>query len=597
MSSLLKLILTCLFNFFAAIAWGQEISIIDSLKSKLSKPLDPDARFAIIEKIAARFVGINMDSADIYGERLVFLAESSRNREWMIRAYLANGARYAQLPGRSDFAAQSMDYYKKANALAKKNRLSMWTGISLLRMSTASLAILDKDAALNYANEAVAILEDAKNDSLLVESDKVLGNVHLLRNNKTTALRYYLSALNKAEEIKDHRLILSCYLELGQFYSNIEDYDRAIDYFIKAIAEVEKSKNPDLAKSLPSYYTELGSLFAAKKEEKIAGKYFERSISMADSLKDPNLKVSAYLSILNQYLSGKEPKRALDYFNSSEGAVLKSYLSSVGFAPIIDQAYAIIYTETGNLDSARWYYKKSAPFIESSVNESYKIGYKMGLANLFEKSGQLDSAINQYLSIKEIANRIGLLEASAEIAKQLDTLYFQKGDFRSSRIYTGIYHQLKDSLDKMNKEKELVQVEAANEQARVAKVQKQQEEAQRQWHHIQYMGITIIIGTFFVLLVLMGVFKVSVSTIRVLGFFGFIMFFEFLIMIADTWIHEFTHGEPWEVLLIKIIMIAMLLPLHHWLERKTIHYLTSHNRLTMAGRYIRKVFGKSKPHE
>ena len=33
--------------------------------------------------------------------------------------------------------------------------------------------------------------------------------------------------------------------------------------------------------------------------------------------------------------------------------------------------------------------------------------------------------------------------------------------------------------------------------------------------------------------------------------------------------------------------------LHHWLEHKVLHYLTSHNRLTSAGHHIRrKIFGK-----
>jgi hypothetical protein len=32
-----------------------------------------------------------------------------------------------------------------------------------------------------------------------------------------------------------------------------------------------------------------------------------------------------------------------------------------------------------------------------------------------------------------------------------------------------------------------------------------------------------------------------------------------------------------------IALAALLLPLHHWLEHKVIHYLTSHNRLTATG--------------
>jgi hypothetical protein len=45
-------------------------------------------------------------------------------------------------------------------------------------------------------------------------------------------------------------------------------------------------------------------------------------------------------------------------------------------------------------------------------------------------------------------------------------------------------------------------------------------------------------------------------------------------------------------------LAALLLPLHHWLEEKVIHYLTSHNRLTRAGHHIKtKLFRRTKEEE
>jgi len=55
--------------------------------------------------------------------------------------------------------------------------------------------------------------------------------------------------------------------------------------------------------------------------------------------------------------------------------------------------------------------------------------------------------------------------------------------------------------------------------------------------------------------------------------------FEFIILLADNRIHEWTHGEPWKVMSFKIILVAMLFPLHHWLEHKVIHYLLTRDML------------------
>jgi cation transport ATPase len=188
----------------------------------------------------------------------------------------------------------------------------------------------------------------------------------------------------------------------------------------------------------------------------------------------------------------------------------------------------------------------------------------------------------------------GSLQNVQSSAKHLDSLYIKTANYKLSNQYNSMYYLYKDSTEKLNKEKELAQVEAADEQQRLEKEEKKKEEEEIRSHNIQYMGITIGIATFFLVLVLMGIFKVSENTIKILGFFAFIMFFEFIILIADDKIHHLTHGEPWKVLAIKIILIAMLLPLHHWLEEKVIHYLTSHNRLTAAGHHIRKVLSRKK---
>jgi hypothetical protein len=94
-------------------------------------------------------------------------------------------------------------------------------------------------------------------------------------------------------------------------------------------------------------------------------------------------------------------------------------------------------------------------------------------------------------------------------------------------------------------------------------------------HNIQYTAITIITISMFILLLMLGSLKVPAWTIQMLGFFSFILLFEFIIMIADHKIYEITANEPWKILAIKILLIAFLLPFHHWVEKKVIHFLIS----------------------
>jgi hypothetical protein len=124
-------------------------------------------------------------------------------------------------------------------------------------------------------------------------------------------------------------------------------------------------------------------------------------------------------------------------------------------------------------------------------------------------------------------------------------------------------------------------LEIENERKRKEREAEVEEQVTRDRHNLQYMGITIAIAAVFIVLVMLGIFSVSHATIRILGFFAFIFLFEFIILIADNQIHHWTHGEPWKILAIKIGLISMLLPLHHWLEEKVIHYLTTKKLLSL----------------
>ena len=197
--------------------------------------------------------------------------------------------------------------------------------------------------------------------------------------------------------------------------------------------------------------------------------------------------------------------------------------------------------------------------------------------------------------MKEISEKNGLLENAKKASQYLDTLYTQTGNVALAGKYNAVYYKYKDSIETLKREKELTQVEADDEQQRQEKLAKEVEEAKKRRNNIQYLGIVIGIIGLFVALVVLGMFKVSAGLIKAIGFFVFIMLFEFVFFVFKKNIYSITHGEPWKDLAFMIALAALLVPLHHWLEHKVLHYLTSHNRLTSAGHHIRnKIFLRTK---
>jgi tetratricopeptide (TPR) repeat protein len=462
------------------------------------------------------------------------------------------------------------------------------TGAAQLKLSAIHLTIPDKEKALNYVNQAFSLISTLKNDSLKAEAHNTFGLVYQAKNEKTLALRHFLSGLQLAEETKIPDLKRNCYLNLSAFYSRISEFDKAIDYYMKAYKELDHLKARNAAYQRAVDFNAMGNLFANKKNNDIAISYFERSIAMADSLKFANLKIPGYLSLLNQYLRIDQPQKALEYINSSPGQTLKKFLYNFGFTSQLDQAYAVIYTELNQFDSAGYYFNKALPFFEQKTSELNRIGFYGQLAGFYEKTGNYKKSIEYYLKVKEMGERNGQLENTQAAVKHLDSLYTKTGDYKLSNQYNSLYYHYKDSIDKLKKENELAQIEAADEQQRADRALLEKEEAKKKRIQIQYMSIIIGIGVLFVALVMMGWFKVSANTIRAIGFFSFLIFFEFIFLVFKKNIYGLTHGEPLYDLAFMIALAAILVPLHHWLEHKVIHFLTSHHMLKLRGIFSKR---------
>lgn len=589
---LLALFIICLYSGLNA----QNLSFTDSLQKEYIKEKDPKIKVKILENLAYSTMNTDPVQAEKYAEELIQIAEKTRDREIMVKAYIANGVRCSAWSGIKDYKDRAMEYFDKAFAIAQKSQLTKYESFILVQQSALQLNVPDIDKASKYLDQASTLSAQQENDSSRAVIAMARGNIQLARNEKIDALRSYLSALRIADKIANPGLQRQSQLKLSDFYAGIEDYDKAIDY---RVAAGIKLKEMSLSNRIGYYQIEdikaIGDLYAAKKSYPLAIESYQESIDMADSLNYPPSKVPGYIGLFNVYLTMKEPQKSMEFMLSPNGTRLTEYFSQLNMRGIIDQAYAIIYSEMGKLDSAGKYFERSAPFFENYSNPAAKMSSFVQTAFYHKRKGENQKAVDLLLKARTIANTHGQLEAGLEISKNLDTLYDKMGDYRQSKIYSAEYFQFKDSLQTINKEKELSQVEADDELQQLKKQELAAAEKKRQRNNIQYLAITIGIATTFLLLVLLGMFRVSARTIKVIGFFAFLLFFEFIFLIFKKNIYAFSHGEPWIDLSFMIALAAILVPLHHWLEHKVLHYLTDKNKLTSVGESLKERFrGKDK---
>ena len=568
-------LLTFFLVFFSFVLHAQQpgLAVVDSFKREIAKAKNSGQKVELAGLLSMTLMNTDTSEADQYGALMSREAELSRDRKLMARAYFFNGQRNSFFATNKNYFQKSLNYYNKGLELARKNKLEKEAADFLLAISSLYSGVQDLEKAMNYTTQAFPIATDLKDDSLQVATYYSYGAIYQQKKERILALRNYLTALRIAEEAKNPLLLRSCYAVLSQFYADIKEYDKAIDYFKKAseqLPAINNMPNKEYASIVDEFM--MGDLYMGKKDFEMSVYYYESSIRKADSLKFYPLKMPGYRGILRQYIRAKQPEKALAYLNARQD--LRSFVTNFNASHVIDHSYAAIYTQLGRYDSARHYFLKAAPGFEAS-SPAARLTYYFQFGDFLKKAGEQQQALAYFDKAMAIATGLKDLEWQQDIAKELDSVYAAAGDYKQSRLYANLYHQYQDSLQKLSEEKDLLQMELADEQQRQERIRKEELAALERKHTVQYTGISIGIGIVFILLVAMGIFRVSETTIKVMGFFSFILLFEFIILIADTKIHHMTHGEPLPILGIKIVLIAMLLPLHHWLEHKVVHYLTS----------------------
>ncbi len=78
-------------------------------------------------------------------------------------------------------------------------------------------------------------------------------------------------------------------------------------------------------------------------------------------------------------------------------------------------------------------------------------------------------------------------------------------------------------------------------------------------------------------LVLLSRYRIPRGILKAFSYITFVMVFEFIVFLLDTKIHNWAHGEPLKIMVVKVILIAILLPIHHATDYRVLEYLTRKN--------------------
>lgn len=407
----------------------------------------------------------------------------------------------------------------------------------------------NEDSSLFYASQGYALAE--KHGFLMGMwinlAEKCF--VYQLHGNYQKTLRLYLDFLKLCEEKKDIQVTTRVLQFIADLYIKLEDYGQSIAY--------SQKNTPIIIESgvgggwLLSNLYDIGIAFIHLHQPDSALVYFQQGFALASQEKSK----AAHNGWLDQMLVG------------------------LGMAN----------QQLDNNDIALAYFDKAIRNQAAYNSETLYFAY-MQKAALLHKLNKMDSSVTNYeKALKWVS---GNFKDQVLIYKALANIYLDRDPVKSAKYFEK-EQKLRDSLfasDKMN----AIQALTYNEQERQKELANAKvEEAAEHKKNIENVSIIIGIISFLTLfLILSRSIIVNEKWIRFLGIIGLLVLFEFINLLLHPLIEKLTHHSPVYMLLIMVGVAALLVPLHHRIEKWVTHKMVEKNkwiRIAAAKKTIEKL--------
>jgi hypothetical protein len=216
---------------------------------------------------------------------------------------------------------------------------------------------------------------------------------------------------------------------------------------------------------------------------------------------------------------------------------------------------------------------------ETNLNtESARLArYSIAYGNFLKRLNDKEKAINVFAAAYNYSNKISKEEYKREIiyeaSQNLYNLYSQKAKFEDANKFLNIFYENQTKIVASAMDQTIHQMEIDSELRIQQEREKKAYEKKKTIQQSQYNLIAIFLVAFFLLFLMIVQLKIPIWLIKVLGFISIIFIFEFVIIILDNTFAKPFSDHPWRLFAVKVIIISILLPLHHYVEHKIVHYI------------------------
>lgn len=382
------------------------------------------------------------------------------------------------------------------------------------------------------------------------------------------------------------------YNNIGYWFTQKGNYPKAIENYLHAI---KLSESVHYEAGLKRSYNNIAGVYCFLKDHVTSIGYARKSRILSMELSDPGTLAFSSSWLSRSYLELHQTDSSLKYAQESYQAasVIKEY-------PQLYQSTARlgeVNSSLGNKPLALEYFRLSL-YYSIKDGRSFRIaGAHHSLAVAFQKMGVNDSCLWHVAQAFKISQEENLAASLLSSSLLLSELNEGKNNTESLR-----YHKIamiaQDSLFSQAKNRQVGFLNF-NETLRQQEIEvsKKLAEEERK-HNLQYAGIALGLVLFVMLFLLLSHSVVAnQGLIKFLGILALLMVFEFINLLLHPFLANLTHHSPFLMLGSMVCIAALLIPIHHHLEKWIVERLIEKNtkiRLQAAKKVIASLEGDQK---
>jgi tetratricopeptide (TPR) repeat protein len=462
--------------------------------------------------------------------------------------------------------------------------------ILMMKIIVASLFFIALQAQSQRINadSLLQIIKTAKEDSLKIDA---VNSLAFTGYTPDSTLYYSKIIIEEANKQGNDNLKALGWCTLGFGYLRVGNEQKALEANLKALKIAEKHNNPIV---LATIYQNLG-LTLFKTDLKKSEYYLTKGVDIVNQ-SPPNI---FYSLVLNNY------SRMLFLTNRLDSAIIYAQKGYAIFNKFSNKRQGLI--STYNLSMFRYNSAKG----ENGIALSYGRAALVDLANTtvffamtrayelmgayFAKLKIEDSALHYYHLAFETAGKTKNIIDYVSSTNWLYNYYKSKNKIDSAFYYLEILKSANDSSNNINKIVEMQSLEF-EEELRQKELSTEKEKAiEERNHNIQLTVLAIgIFSAAILFLLLSRSIIVSHKMVKFLSVIVLLVVFEFINLLLHPFLETITNHSPPLMLLALVAIAALIVPLHHRLEKFTSARLVEKNkriRLAAAKRTIAALEG------